>query len=82
MEAHKHFKIDWKYFFSGVICVLFIMTRWFLPEFIENENIYSVHPLKLLYPGYLDNDPFMSGVSYFTIIFSAACLPLYALLIL
>lgn len=79
METYKNFKIDWNYFFAGLICILFIMSRWFLPEFVENENIYSIHPLKMLDPEYLENDPFMGGISYFNIIFSVACLPFYAL---
>ena len=32
----------------------------------------------MLDPEFLENDPFMGGISYFTIIFSVACLPFYA----
>ena len=71
-------KIDRKYLFSGIVCLLFIMSRFFLPEFLDNENIYAIHPLKLLDPEYLKNDLFMGGISYFTIVFSVACLPFFA----
>ena len=78
MWSYKRFEIDWKYLLAGAVCILFIMSRYFLPEFLDNENIYSVHTLKLLDPEYLKYDPFMGGISYFTLIFSVASLPFYA----
>lgn len=79
MLSYKQFEFDEKYFFAGFVCFLIIMSRWLLPEFIENESIYSVHPIKLLDSNYLINDLFLGGISYYTLIFSAATMPLYAL---
>ena len=74
---HKPRYYDAAWFIAIALCLFLFISRWFLPEFIDNENIYSIHPLKLINPDYLKNDPFMGNISFFTLAYSIISMPFF-----
>lgn len=61
-------------------CLVFVASRYFYPDFLDNEFIYSLTPIKLLNPGFLPRDQFLDRVYPFFLYFDGLTAPLYALL--
>lgn len=61
-------------------CLLFVMTRYFLPHYIDNETVYALGPIKVLHPGFLPTHPFLHRFNPFFWVFDTLASPLYVTL--
>jgi len=59
MLQYKKFNFDFRYLFAEIICLFFVMTRFFWTDFFDNEWVYSINPIKILHPNFLANDFFL-----------------------
>ena len=69
--THRHYR------FAIGICLVFVMTRSFYPDFFDNEWIYSLNPIKILRPDFLENDFYLDQIYPFFLFFDALTSPLY-----
>ncbi len=60
--------------------VLFIMTRYLVPHYIDNETVYALGPIKILHPGFLPNHPFLQRFNPFFWVYDTLSSPLYVAL--
>jgi len=77
MVIYKDISDEAKYRFAIVISLLFVMTRFFVPDFFDNEWIYSINPIKLLNPRFLSHDFFSDKIFPFFLFFDALTSPFY-----
>ena len=77
ITAHHRAKTEPGYFFAGMICLLFVMTRYFFADFHENEWAYTVGPIKIANPSFLPADPFMGDITSTFFIYNSLASPLY-----
>jgi len=75
----KKTKMQPEYLVAGVICLLFVMTRFFFADFYENEWAYTAGPIKMLHPSFLTGDPFISGITSTFLLYNVLAAPFYFL---
>jgi hypothetical protein len=75
-------KIDYvtRYRIAGLICVAFIATRYFFPDFYDNEWAYTLGPIHMANAGFLAHDPFIRGISSTFDVYNILVSPLYLFL--
>jgi len=68
---------DYKYLLAITICFLFVTIRLCEANYIDNEWVYAIGPIKLLQKNFLESDPFIGGALMFTRMYDITILPIY-----
>ena len=77
LTAYHKAKRDPGYIFAALICLLFIMTRYFFADFHENEWAYTVGPIRMAIPSFLSADPFIGGITSTFLLYNTLASPFY-----
>ena len=70
-------KTDLKYLISGLFCLLFVMSRYYMPDFFDNEWVYSINPIRILNPSFLSKDFVAVEINVFFLVYDTIVSPLY-----
>lgn len=77
MTVNQKANTDHEYIFAGLICLLFVMTRYFFADFHENEWAYTVGPIKMANPSFLPVDPFVGSITSTFFLYNSLASPFY-----
>ena len=79
-RAQKRLTPNSHYVISGAICFLFVATRYFFPDYYDNEWAYTLGPIRIVNPNFLINDSFIGGISSTFSVYNIIVSPLYLFL--
>jgi hypothetical protein len=60
--------------------MLILCLRFLSPDYVDNETLYAIGPIRMLQPGFLAGHPFSPRVNLFFVVFDAFAAPFYLLL--
>jgi hypothetical protein len=64
---------------AGVVALLIISLRFLWPDYIDNETMYAIGPIRMLHPGFLAGHPWNPRINPFFVVFDAVAAPFYLL---
>ncbi len=78
-EYHQE-KRTWGATVAIALAFLVVASRLFAPEYIDNETIYAIGPIRVLQPEFLAGHPFSPRINPFFAVFDILASPVYLLL--
>jgi len=64
---------------AGAVAMLILCLRFLSPDYIDNETMYAIGPIRMLQPEFLAGHPWSPRINPFFVVFDAVAAPFYLL---